>query len=181
MKNEELAQRKKSMIVAPLAEALVLIIQKFQYSGNLYQTFGLWAKDKALLGCADYLFKQAKERRHSAKYLHEWLDSVGVVWNSEAVEEAIPERTLNSIETVFDLSLENEIGITDAINKIAVSANSCGCFITLLQTSKLLKFQIGEEDEARDHLAIAATTKDSIVVDIRVASILKAKKKQEKK
>ena len=174
---ETVTRRKRIMINDEIAGMLVDQIKMFQYAANLYQTFGLWAKDEGLIGCGDYLFKQAKERRHSAKYLHEQLDTLGGVWNTVAVAEASPDRSIETVVDLFDLALEEEIKITNSLNNICTEIHGQHQWIVLPYVLEMLEFQIGEEDEARDHLTIAKASKDIIVVDIKVATILKAKKK----
>ena len=81
-----------------------------------YLAMACWCDEKALEGCANFLYTQAdEERMHMMKLVHYINESGG-----RALTPAIakPQQDFDNILNLFEIALENEKAVSVAIDKI---------------------------------------------------------------
>lgn len=171
------ANRRTTVLNTEVTDKLIDILALYTESINLYRTLGLLAKSQGFLGSGDYLYIQRKERSHSATDLHRFLDVAGAVFVIPCGEEVEVDAEA-TLEELFVKALDNEIKITDALNEVASIAIEDKQFTAFGYIQEELKFQLGEESEARDRIAIVqASEGDLMSADLKIANLIKKRKK----
>lgn len=175
---ESINRRRETVLSQEIIDKMVDQLVLYLQSSNLYRTLGLLAKDLGLLGCGEYLFIQRKERSHSSTELHEFLDAAGARFVIPEIPESEGLDSLTDIKSIFDMALDNEIKITDSLNNLATIACETWQHTALIYLHKELEFQLGEESEARDRVAIVkASGDDPMDADIKITTLIKKRKK----
>lgn len=171
-------QRRQTVLDNEMIDGMVDHLTLYLRSANMYRTLGLMSKELGLLGCGDYLFIQRKERSHSATELHKFLDAAGAKFVIPEIPECTKLSTLTDIESIFDLALDNEIEITDSLNSLASMAIETHQHTAYSYIQEELKFQLGEESEARDRIAIVKAATDPLSADLKITSLIKKRNKK---
>lgn len=91
-------------------------IQKESSSSQYYLAMASWAETKGLNGTAKFMYTHSDEERFHMLKLIKFVNERGGV----AVVPAIPEppREYDSLERVFELLLEHEVGVSESINNV---------------------------------------------------------------
>lgn len=145
------------------------------FSSSTYLAMASWCDQNGLKGSAGFFYKQAEEEReHQMKIFHFINDNGGTAYSPQV--KSI-EHEYNSLQEVFELSLEQELSVTDSIHKIIKKCRKAEDFRTESFLQWFVSEQMEEEKTMRDILDICDLLADSPIavklIDERVAKFVK--------
>jgi ferritin len=91
-------------------------IEKESSSSQFYLAMASWAENNGLNGTAKFMYQHSDEERFHMLKLIKFVNERGGV----AIVPAVPQPPVqfDSIEKVFELLLEHELGVTQSINNV---------------------------------------------------------------
>lgn len=130
------------------------------FSSNLYLSIASYLENIPLDGFAKWFKKQAKEEHEHGMKIYEYL----LERNLHAELQAIPAPTVkfNSVEEVFQMSLEHERKVTHLIHRIYDLAIQEKDHATHVFLQWFITEQVEEEKNANDNLDLIKLIKDDI-------------------
>ena len=87
------------------------------YSSNLYLQMSSWCESQGLEGCATFLQEHAAEEMQHMQRLFTYVNECGALAKIGAIEA--PPTDFESIDQVFETTLEHERYVTRKINELA--------------------------------------------------------------
>lgn len=91
-------------------------IEKEASSSQFYLAMASWAEGKGLNGTAKFLYTHSDEERFHMLKLVKFVNERGGVAIIPGLQT--PPKEFNSLENVFQLLLEHELGVTESINNV---------------------------------------------------------------
>lgn len=144
--------RLKTSLTEEIETALNEQIKREAHASSAYLAMGSWCEQHGFEFSADYFFKQAEEERsHMLKLFKYLLDMGG---NAVSPEVSVVQQDFDSFRAVFEQALENEIAVTQAINRIVGKCHQVQDFTTVTFLQWFLNEQIEEEYIARRALEL---------------------------
>lgn len=122
-------------------------IQMEMLSSSKYLAMAGWCDRNGLDHCAGFFYKQSEEeRKHGMKLFHYLCDQGGTAYSP-----AIPgvEQEFDSLRAVFEGALDQEIAVTDSINRLIGVCRRESDFATEELLKWFVKEQVEEEYIAR--------------------------------
>ncbi|MBK0369783.1 ferritin [Flavobacterium agrisoli] len=85
-------------------------------ASNKYLAMAAWLDRNGFENTADYMYKQAEEEREHFLKVFKYITDMGGI----AITPSIPEvqQEFASFKEIFEIALENEIAVTEAVNKV---------------------------------------------------------------
>ena len=126
-------------------------IREEMYSSYHYLAMSAWCSSKDLNGAAHFFRKQSEEEYGHAMKIYEYLFEVGAQAIVPGIDQ--PPSDYDSLEEIFNKTLEYERKITERINKLMELANQEKDFATANFLVWFVNEQIEEEGMVNDILA----------------------------
>ena len=92
------------------------------YSSNLYLQMASWCENKGLDGCTAFLRHHAREEMEHMQKLFDYVNETGAMAVLGAIEA--PPCEFESVQDIFQQTLEHEYLVTKKINELADTAFS---------------------------------------------------------
>lgn len=147
--------RRKTSLTEEIETALNEQIMREAHSSAIYLAMGSWCDQHGFEHSADFFYKQSEEERgHMMKLFKYILDMGG---NAISPEVTNIQQDYDSFRAVFETALEQEIAITQSINRIVGRCHQVQDFTTVAFMQWFLKEQIEEEFIARRALELFDT------------------------
>jgi len=122
-------------------------IKREAFSSSLYLSMASWCDRKGFLNSADFFYRQAEEEREHMLKIFKYVADIGGVAISPDISNI--QQDFESFRTVFEDTLEHEIKITQAINRIVEQCYKVKDFTTVKFMEWFLQEQFEEEYIAR--------------------------------
>lgn len=144
--------RLKTSLTEEIEAALNEQIKREAHASSTYLAMASWCDRHGFDYSAGYFYKQAEEERsHMLKLFHYVSDLGGNAVSPEVMN--VP-QDFESFRAVFEQALENEIAVTQAINRIVGKCHQVQDFTTVAFLQWFLQEQIEEEYVARRALEL---------------------------
>lgn len=85
-------------------------------ASNKYLAMASWLDRNGFANTADYMYKQAEEERDHFLKIFKYITEAGGIAITPTVAEV--QQEFASFKSVFEIALDNEIAVTNAINKV---------------------------------------------------------------
>lgn len=144
--------RLKTSLTEEIETALNEQIKREAHASSTYLSMASWCDRHGFENSADYFYKQAEEERSHMLKIFKYVADVG--GNAVSPEVTNIQQDFESFRSVFELALENEIAVTQAINRIVGKCHQVQDFTTVTFLQWFLKEQIEEEFVARRALEL---------------------------
>lgn len=151
------------MLDKKLIEALEYRIQQEELSSRIYEQMSLWLNDNGFLNISKVYATYSQEELKHASWAKDFLLNYGLTPNLKAL--LAPELELNSLEDVFQQTLEHEQNITKQCEEMASLALKEANHGLYALASKYCAEQVEEIGKAITNLDILKLSKDMLVVD----------------
>jgi ferritin len=122
------------------------------HSSSVYLAMGSWCDRHGFDNSAGYFYKQAEEERAHMLKIFKYITDLGGRALSPEVSN-VP-QDFESFRSVFEQALEQEISITQSINKVVAKCHKVQDFTTVAFLQWFLQEQIEEEYVARRGLEL---------------------------
>lgn len=147
--------RRKTSLTEEIEAALNEQIMREAHSSAIYLAMGSWCDQHGFENSANFFYKQSDEERgHMMKIFKYVIDLGGNAISPEVV--GIPQE-YDSFRGVFETALEQEIAITQSINRIVARCHQVQDYTTVTFLQWFLKEQVEEEFIARRALELFDT------------------------
>ena len=147
--------RRKTSLTEEIETALNEQIKREAHSSAVYLAMGSWCDQHGFENSANFFYKQSEEERgHMMRIFKYVLDLGG---NAVSPEVTNIQQDFDSFRSVFELALEQEISITESINRIVGRCYQVQDFTTVGFLQWFLQEQIEEEFIARRALELFDT------------------------
>lgn len=144
--------RLRTSLTEEIETALNEQIKREAHSSSMYLAMGSWCDRHGFDNSANHFYQQAEEERaHMLKIFHYVTDLGG---NAISPEVTNVPQDFESFRATFEQALEQEISITQAINRIVGKCHQLQDFTTISFLQWFLKEQIEEEYVARRALEL---------------------------
>lgn len=130
-------------------------IKREAHSSAVYLSMGSWCDRHGFDNSASYLYRQAEEERAHMLKIFKYVTDLGGMAVSPEVTN-VP-QDFDSFRGVFEQALEQEISITESINRIVAKCHQAQDFTTVAFLQWFLQEQIEEEYVARRALELFET------------------------
>ena len=117
------------------------------YSAMQYLAVTSWFEDQNLDGFANFFRIQAQEEMSHAMKQFDYLHTVGGKITMQAIQQ--PTTDFDNNVQVFEFALQQEVGVTENINKLMTAAVKLGDFATQTFLQWFVQEQVEEEDLVR--------------------------------
>lgn len=144
--------RLKTSLTEEIESALNEQIKREAHASSTYLAMASWCDRNGFDYSADYFYEQAEEERAHMLKIFKYVSDLG--GNAISPEVVNIQQDFESFRTVFELALENEIAVTQAINKIVGKCHQMNDFTTVSFLQWFLQEQIEEEYIARRALEL---------------------------
>ncbi|MCR4338119.1 MAG: ferritin [Candidatus Omnitrophica bacterium] len=104
------------MIKKKLEDALNKQSSHEAYASSSYLAMASWCEKEGLRGCAEFFYAQSEEERGHLLKLVKYINEAGGHAQVSAV--SAPANSYKNLQEVFKTGLEQEMGVTQDINKI---------------------------------------------------------------
>jgi ferritin len=138
------------MITKKVLDLLNVQIGKEGFSSNLYLSMASWAQANGFSGVAKWMYAQAEEERMHMLKIVNYVNDRGE--HAVIPEMEKPQYDFNSIQEVFNQTLEHEQFITNSINEIVAATEEEKDFTTHNWIQWFVTEQIEEEAQVNDIL-----------------------------
>lgn len=139
--------RLRTSVKEPVELVLNQQIQMEMVSSSKYLAMAGWCDRMGLDHSAGFFYKQSEEeRKHAMKIFHYLTDQGGTAYSPEV--PAVPQE-FDTLRAVFEGALEQEIAVTDSINRIVGVCRREGDYATEELMKWFVKEQVEEEYIAR--------------------------------
>ncbi len=115
-RNFDETSNKISTMKSRIESALNDQVNKEASSSQFYLAMASWAENHGLNGTAKFMYQHADEERFHMLKLIKFINERGGVALVPAIAQ--PPVEFDSLERVFELLLEHELGVTDSINNV---------------------------------------------------------------
>ena len=139
--------RLKTSLAEEIETALNEQIKREAHASSTYLAMASWCDRHGFDFSADYFYKQAEEERSHMLKIFKYVSDVG--GNAVSPEVTNIQQDYESFRSVFEHALENEIAVTQAINRIVGKCHQVQDFTTVTFLQWFLQEQIEEEFVAR--------------------------------
>ncbi len=144
--------RLKTSLTEEIETALNEQIKREAHASSAYLAMASWCEQHGFEYSAGYFFKQAEEERaHMLKIFKHVLDLGG---NAVSPDVSMIQLEFDSFRAVFEQALENEIAVTQSINRIVGKAHQVQDYTTVAFLQWFLQEQVEEEYVARRALEL---------------------------
>jgi len=123
-------------------------IVKEQHASSVYLAMASWCDQKGLTKSASFFYKQSLEEREHMLKIFKFVNDCGGTAFSPEVSKISHEYA--SIKEVFELSLQQEISVTQSIYKIVAMCRKVNDFGTENFLQWFVEEQMEEEQTIRD-------------------------------
>lgn len=154
---------KTNLLSSKIIDNLNYRIQQEDFSSRMYEQMHLWLDDNGYLNTAALYKKYASEESNHADWAKEFLLDYGITPTLMKLES--PELELNSLQDVFEATLEHELDITRQCNELATLALKENHHVLYALASKYMAEQQEEIGKAITNLDILKLTNDMLIVD----------------
>ncbi|WPR72286.1 ferritin [Flavobacterium sp. NG2] len=121
-------------------------------ASNKYLAMAAWLDRNGFANTADYLYKQAEEEREHFLKVFKYITEMGGIAVTPTVSEV--QQEFRSMKEVFEIALQNEITVTNAVNKIVAKCRTENDYATEEFMMWYVKEQREEEKNARRALEL---------------------------
>ncbi|MEM9673323.1 MAG: ferritin [Bacteroidota bacterium] len=139
-----------------------------------YLAMAAWCDQHGWDNSADHFYTQADEERMHMLKLFRYVSDMGAAALSPKVGEV--QHDFSSLRDVFETALDNEIHVTESINKIVAACRNANDFATESFMQWYVQEQVEEEYVARRALELFDIMGDSgmdlILIDERIPKIV---------
>lgn len=136
------------MISQKLHDAINQQINAEMWSAYLYLSMSLDAESKGHKGVANWFYVQFREEQDHARIFMNYLNSRDAKVELAAIEP-VP-TSWDSIQSMFEATLEHERKVTGMINNLAAIARADNDFASINRLTWFIDEQVEEEETARD-------------------------------
>jgi len=112
-----------------------------------YLAMASWCDQRELLNSKSFFYKQAEEEREHAMKIFTFINDNGGAAISPSVENV--NNDFESLRAIYEMSLEQEINVTESIFKIFKTARKEDDFVTEVFLQWFISEQSEEEDTMR--------------------------------
>lgn len=144
--------RLKTSLQEEIETALNEQIKREAHASSTYLAMASWCDRNGFDYSAGYFYKQAEEERGHMLKIFKYVSDLG--GNAVSPEVTNIQQDWDSFRAVFEQALENEIAVTQAINRIVGKCHHLQDFTTVAFMQWFLKEQIEEEYIARRALEL---------------------------
>ena len=161
------------MLTKKIEKALIDQIAREAYASSSYLSMASWCEIKGLRGSSSFFYTQSQEEREHMLKLIKYVNVSGGHGLIPALKE--PPAVYKSLKEVFELSLEQEKGVTHSINELVeLTFNSKD-----YESFNFLQWYVAEQHEEEslfrsilDILRIAGIEeKNLLLIDNEIAKI----------
>jgi ferritin len=117
-----------------------------------YLAMASWLDRNGFENTAAYMFKQSEEEREHFLKVFKYITEVGGIAITPSVAEV--QQDFSSFKNVFEIALQNEITVTNAINKVVAKCRQTNDYATEEFMMWYVKEQREEERNARRALEL---------------------------
>ncbi|AHM63448.1 ferritin [Flammeovirgaceae bacterium 311] len=147
--------RRKTSLTEEIETALNEQIKREAHSSAVYLAMGSWCDQHGFDNSANFFYKQSSEERGHMMRIFKYILDVG--GNAVSPEISGIQQDYDSFRSVFEHALEQEIAITQSINRIVAKCYQMQDFTTVTFLQWFLEEQIEEEYIARRALELFDT------------------------
>lgn len=151
------------MLDTKLITLLEYRIQQEELSSRIYEQMSLWLNDKGFLNLSKVYKNYASEELKHADWAKDFLLNYGLTPNLKSLPA--PELELESLQDVFQQTLDHELEVTkqcEEMASVALKVNNHGLYAL---ASKYCAEQVEEVGKAITNLDVLALSSDMLVVD----------------
>lgn len=154
---------KSNLLSKKIVDTLNYRIQQEDFSSRLYEQLSLWLNDNGYLNTSKLYKKYASEESNHADWAKSFLLDYGITPTLMKLES--PEMEINSLQDVFEVTLEHELDITRQCEELATTALKEGNHVLYHLASKYCGEQQEEIGKAITNLDILKLSSDMLIVD----------------
>lgn len=147
--------RLRTSLSEDIETALNEQIKREAHSSAVYLAMGAWCDRHGFDNSANFFYKQAEEERAHMLKIFKYVADVG--GHALSPEVAGVPQDFESFRGIFEQALEQEISISQSINRIVGKCHQAQDFTTVTFLQWFLKEQIEEEFVARRALELFDT------------------------
>ncbi|WP_026135916.1 ferritin [Nafulsella turpanensis] len=144
--------RLRTSLSEEIESALNEQIKREAHASATYLAMASWCDRHGFEGSAGYFYEQAEEERRHMLKIFKYVSDLG--GNAVSPEVANVQQEWDNFRSVFEQALENEIAVTQAINRIVGKCHQVQDFTTVTFLQWFLNEQIEEEFVARRALEL---------------------------
>jgi len=117
-----------------------------------YLAMASWCDQRELLNSKAFFYKQAEEERAHGMKIFNFINDAG----GAAISPAIPHvnNEFESLQAIYEISLDQEIGVTQSIYKCFSKARSVNDYASEVFLQWFVNEQVEEEDTVRSILDV---------------------------
>lgn len=153
----------KDLLDKKIVDTLEYRIQQEEFSSRLYEQMHLWLDDNGYLNTAALYKIYSDEEMKHAGWSKSYLLDYGYTPKLRKLDS--PDIELNSLQDVFEATLEHELEITKQCEDLASQALKEGNHVLYALASKYCAEQQEEIGKAVTNLDILALSNDMLIVD----------------
>ena len=117
-----------------------------------YLAMASWCDQRELLNSKDFFYKQAEEEREHGMKIFTFINDAGGAAISPSVLDV--NNQYESLRSIYEISLEQEINVTQSIYKAFKKAREVGDYASEVFLQWFINEQVEEEDTVRSILDI---------------------------
>jgi len=136
------------MLNAVVQDAINEQINYELFSSYQYLSMAAWCEHEQFVGCASWLRIQSQEEYAHAMRLYEFLLARNAPVKLKAI--ASPEQKFASVASVFEKALEQEMKVTEQIDRLYELAFTEKAFAALVELEWFITEQVEEEKTSRE-------------------------------
>lgn len=144
--------RLRTSLSEEIETALNEQIKREAHSSAVYLSMGSWCDRHGFENSANFFYKQAEEERGHMLKIFKYVSDLG--GHALSPEVAGVPQDFESFRGIFEQALEQEISITQSINRIVAKCHQVQDFTTVTFLQWFLQEQIEEEFVARRALEL---------------------------
>lgn len=144
--------RLRSSLTEEIENVLNEQIKREAHSSSTYLAMASWCDRHGYENSADFFYKQAEEEREHMMKIFKYVVDLG--GNAKSPEVVGIKDDYESLKEVFEVTLEQEISITQSINRIVDVCHKHKDYTTVAFLQWFLREQIEEEYIARRALEL---------------------------
>lgn len=161
---------KSNLLSKKIVDTLNYRIQQEDFSSRIYEQLSLWLDDKGYLNTASLYKRYASEESNHADWAKSFLLDYGITPCLLKLES--PEMEINSLQDVFDVTLEHELEVTRQCEELASIALKENNFVLYTLALKYCAEQQEEIGKSLELLSLFELTKDTLMLDTYVGENL---------
>ena len=154
---------KSNLLSKKIVDILNYRIQQEDFSSRIYEQLALWLNDKGYLNTYSLYKRYANEESNHADWAKSFLLDYGITPCLLKLES--PEMEINSLQDVFDVTLEHELEVTRQCEELASIALKENNFVLYTLALKYCAEQQEEIGKAITNLDILKLSSDMLVID----------------